>query len=129
MFFHRYLLFSPDEKLLAFATSEHTIEVMRVSDGTVLYTLKGHTDKILSMAFSADSQYLASASGLSTMFWPNRTGDRSIRLWRMSDGTLAKKWYGPNYEIHGLAFSPDGRWLVTGSADRMVRWWEMPMSK
>ncbi len=119
----------------------------------VLDTLKGHTDNVNSVAFSADGQILASGSHDGTVIlWDPLTGkkiktltghnDSVYSVAFNSDGLLASAsldgtiilWdsiTGEKYRIlqHSgvrcVAFSPDGQILASGSQFRTVKLWHM----
>jgi WD40 repeat protein len=104
------LAFSPDGQMVASASSDHSVKLWRVSDGTLLATLHElidpsattHQDVVNTVAFSHDGTMLASGSM-----------DRHIKLWRVSDGALLRTM-GGNEFILGLAFSPDDQLLASG---------------
>jgi hypothetical protein len=101
--------FSPDGRLLASGSWDDTIKLWRVSDGSLVRTLKGHTGWVSSVVFSPDGRLLASGS------W-----DGTIRLWRVVDGALLQTY---NQEIFGalsIQFSSDGRLFGYGRADATV---------
>ncbi len=80
--------------------------------------LKGHGDTIRTIAFSPNSQWLASGSN----FY-----DRTIRLWNLQnveDSPSRLEWHTDD-GISSLAFSRDGQWLLSGSWDGRVRLWEL----
>ena len=109
--------------LLASAGDENTIKLWRytVSPGTtgnsnsrLLSTLAGHTDSVLSLAFSPDGKTLASASR-----------DGSIKWWNVGSGvnpTLLRTTYHDD-AVTAVAFSPDGQFLASAGYDQMVRLW------
>ena len=55
---------------------------------------------------------------------PTRTG--GAQLWNWPDPTSAT-WILPHGKggVYALAFSPDGKWLATGSDDKSVRMWNL----
>jgi WD40 repeat protein len=118
--------FSPNGQFLLTGSDDHTARVWSMTSGQTLLTLKGHLAAINSAVFSPDG---SSPSG-------------DIRLATASDDSVARVWnvtaaltsgagasevaalQGHTGGINDIAYSPNGRQLVTGSADKTVRVWD-----
>jgi WD40 repeat protein len=48
-----------------------------------------------------------------------------VRLWRVADGALLRTLEGHTSSVWGVAFSPDGQTLASGSGDETVRLWKL----
>ncbi len=107
------LLFSPDGSLVA-EPNENRILLWSSLDGRFQRALEGHTDRVTAMAFDLHGGVLASA-GL----------DKTLRLWRVSDGTLLDTL--PGYTAESLAFTPDGTTLLSVAGDT-VRFWALDIN-
>jgi WD40 repeat protein len=105
------LAFSPDGEMLASGSEDNTVNLWRVIDGAKVRTLAGHTGGVGAVAFSPDGKMLASGGG-----------DQTIRFWDAATGAELRTLRAD--AVESLAFSPDGRTLVSGS-DREVRLWDV----
>lgn len=76
--------------------------------------LAGHTEAIVELAFSRDSNLLATGGD-----------DSAVKLRRVPEGQLAHTLTGGSEHVYAVAFSPDGRWLATSGYDRAVRLWRL----
>ena len=76
-------------------------------------------DRVTALAFSPDGKLLASGGGT-----PSRDGE--VKLWRVSDGTLARAISKTHADsINSVAFSPDGEFLASAAGDRFARVWRV----
>ena len=122
------IAFSPDGKSIACGHKFKNIRLWDTSTGKLKRVFKGHPYPLWlqSISFSPNGKTLAS---LSTM-----NHDRpEIYLWDVGLGeyitTLGnhKNSLGKSIAYHpsGLDFSPDGKTLVSGSLDGMIRFWNV----
>lgn len=121
--------FSPDGQLLASGSYDKTVKVWSLTeDGmnnilpcpsaplfpcspSVLFTLDGHADSVMSVSFSPDSEILASGSK-----------DKTVKLWTRN-GRLIKTLTGHTGWVTGVTFSPDGQRLASASDDGTLKLW------
>jgi WD40 repeat protein len=112
------LAYSPDGLTLA-TTDGNQIKFIKAEDGWVKFTAEGHTSGVNAVAFSPDGKHFASASG--TVRWvrdePKQDAGEVI-IWEVERETSKAR---PVHTIKAhpagtfsLAFSPDGKTLVTG---------------
>ena len=53
------------------------------------------------------------------------SADKTVRLWRLSDGTCTAVLEGHTQSVYALACTPDGATLASGSRDNTVRLWRL----
>jgi WD40 repeat protein len=80
--------------------------------------LRGHTDRVWSVAFTGDGRTLATGSG-----------DRTVILWDVADPAVPRPLGSPlrghTDAVWSVAFTGDGRTLATGSTDKTVILWNV----
>lgn len=72
--------------------------------------LEGHTDVVMSVAWSTDGKWLATGSQ-----------DKTARLWLWPDGKELKLFKDHSEAVTRVCFSPDGKALYTASMDHNLR--------
>jgi hypothetical protein len=83
-------------------------------DQLQLVAQTGHSDAVLSVAFSPDGRCVLTGSY-----------DRTAPLWNRETGREVRKFEGHASLIYSVAFSPDGRYLLTGSQDSTACLWDV----
>ncbi len=104
------MVFSPDGRLLAGAGGR-VVGVLSLERGKMVYLLKGHEKDVNAVAFSPDGKILASGAD-----------DATVRLWRVSNGSLLRTLDKGEWIVLSLAFSPDGTLLAAGTGDDISLW-------
>jgi len=119
------LAFNPEGTLLAAGDSGGTINLWEVAsrerNGE---PLTGHTQGVLSLAFSPDGKLIASG-GCSQVDADGRCNQGEVRLWEVATHQpLLSPITIQAGSVNSVAFSPDGKWLVSGSTDDTLTIWE-----
>ena len=83
----------------------HAARVWDVGTGKEIAVLRGHTDRVVSAAFSPDGGKIVTASD-----------DKTARVWDVVTGKQLALLEGDAYSLASAAFSPDGQRVLTVSA-------------
>uniref|UniRef100_A0A8C5I6Q0 WD repeat-containing protein 3 n=1 Tax=Gouania willdenowi TaxID=441366 RepID=A0A8C5I6Q0_GOUWI len=124
---------------------------------TARLTLGGHRTDVRTLSFSSDNMAVLSASGDTVKVWNRSTlqvvrtmaceyalcslfvpGDRQIvlgtksgklQIFELASGSLLETVEAHSGAVWSLCLSPDQRGLITGSADKTVKFWEFELAK
>ena len=145
--------FSPDGKWLACGDENGRLEIWDVQHQKLVQSLKANSDRIFSVQFSADSQFLVSIGpyrhtllrspewqlhgkilgetlGLDIAFFPNSkmyaTSDlRGVTLRSTTSGARVISLKGSTGAIISIAFSSDGNTIVGGGKNGILSVWNI----
>jgi WD40 repeat protein len=104
--------FSPDGRSVALARYYRMVELWDATSGTFSRTLSGQEGYGISVAFSPDGQWLASASV------------RDVKLWSSTPGSLVRTLPGQSGNLRPVAFSPNGQSFVSASDGGTIELWD-----
>jgi CHAT domain-containing protein/Tfp pilus assembly protein PilF len=86
--------------------------------------LKELTAPVLSVAFSSNGRLLASCSG-GELLVSGSYSESIIRLWDVEAGKELHRLTGHTRCVNSMAFSPDGKFLASGTDDKTIKLWNV----
>jgi WD40 repeat protein len=119
--------YNKDGTQIATACHDGIVRIFDIAKGATLKQINAHTQPqpsaVYCVAWSPDGKQIASASL-----------DRSIKIWDAAGGTLVKEIKGYDEKtapkghrdgVFSVAWSPDGKQIVSGSSDRSIKLWNV----
>lgn len=129
----------PDGQFIALGSADGIVSLFAIKDktATLVSSFQSHSFGVGALAFSPDGGKLATCGG-----------DNAVKVWSIpADGVIAKTkqqtptsptqpatiasptlisdFVGHSKVVSSVAFSPDGRLLVSGGGDQVIRIWEI----
>ncbi len=143
--------FSPDGNQLLSAGQDQTMRIWDLTTGKQLRRITAHKESVLSAAYSSTGRLALSGGnegvvrlwdttswqelhvfeGCRACFSPDGSrvltwANTLIRLWSLQSGREVYRIENHGGTVMSVAFSPDGQFAVSGSADYTVRLWKLP---
>ncbi|KAI9714870.1 MAG: general transcription repressor [Bogoriella megaspora] len=117
---------SPDSRYVAAGSLDKSVRVWDTASGFLVERLEGepgHKDSVYSVAFSPSGRELVSGSL-----------DKTIKMWELSNprmpgqgpsgGKCIRTFEGHKDFVLSVALTPGGEWVLSGSKDRGVQFWD-----
>ena len=107
------LAFSPDGSLIAWWSGDSTISL---AAGAQSRRLRGHSGSVRCVSFSANGEYLVSASE-----------NKAIKVWNPATGAELVMLRGHDHDVDAVVVSPDGA-RVTSVSGETIKLWDVRIS-
>jgi WD40 repeat protein/serine/threonine protein kinase len=121
----RSVAVSPDGQKIASAGNGTLVRVWEAATGRVSFDFPGHTAPVFAVAWHPDGRRIATAGSAGRQ--------NTVTVWDASDGrvyfTLSIERDSAAGPYQAVAFSPDGRDLVTGQLEGAVKVWDAKTGK
>ncbi|CAE6448110.1 unnamed protein product [Rhizoctonia solani] len=141
---------SPDGRLVAAGSLDTIVRIWETQTGNLVERLRGHQDSVYSVAFTPDGRGLVSGSlDKSLKHWdlrgllqnpristplpqggnvpsnsPNFPGGSGRKEGGEKGSICTTSFLGHKDYVLSVAVSPDNQWVVSGSKDRGVQFWD-----
>jgi WD40 repeat protein len=116
--------YSPDGRFALSGSIDNTLQLWDAATLRWLHVFEGHRDWVNSVAYSPDGRFALSGGGSPGGF-SFGGHDTTLRLWDVASGKCLRTFEGHKDAVNSVAFSPDGRFALSGSDDNSLRLWNI----
>ncbi|KAJ7060856.1 chromatin associated protein [Mycena amicta] len=124
---------SPDGRFVAAGSLDNIVRIWDTSNGMLIERLRGHRDSVYSVVFTPDGRGVVSGSLDKTLKYWDVSGlaaKAAAKKEGVKEGIVDKSaqctrdFVGHKDYVLSVAVSHDGQWIVSGSKDRGVQFWD-----
>jgi WD40 repeat protein/tRNA A-37 threonylcarbamoyl transferase component Bud32 len=118
------LAFSPDGEYLASGNADGEVRVWGAARGEKLAAFQGHSEVVTGLAFDPTPPAVAGRPSWRLVSTGGKSSFGELKLWGPTSGQalVSRSW--PDHLLAAVAFSPDGKYLVTAGYDDSVTAWD-----
>lgn len=115
---------SKDSRYGLCADSFNHLVLWDIENNIVVRKFGEHEHTVRSVAFSPDGRYALSGTTVCMKLWDVNTGTE-LRVFDGHENRLGSSIWSHKGDVNSVAFSPDGRFALSGSWDESVKLWDV----
>ena len=115
------IAYSPDGRRFVSGHDDKALRIWELPSGRLLHLLKGHENRIRSVAFSSDGNTIASSDGRSSLL---KGSQGTVRLWDTKSGEPRYVFTDHKDIVLAVLFTRDGHEVISASGDHTVKIWD-----
>ncbi len=105
--------YSPDGSKIVVGGQNNDVVIWDITSGSVVKTMKGHSDDVVTVRYSPNGRYIASGGV-----------DNKFLIWDAITGDLLHTIAAHKDYVRDVAFSPDSKMVATASWDGTAKVWQ-----
>lgn len=108
-----YASFTPNGKDLISCTYDGNVSFWSIDSKEALYSYRENVDDMFLVKYTPKGNYIVNVSN-----W-------YVHVWKISMNGSVSVLQGHTYNVYSTEFSPDGRYILSGSGDSTIRLWDV----